>query len=100
MTRNLDRRTRGQPCGSARGHLDAQCQVLVIMDDGIFRKQAYRGTGCERGSREGVTVSIQGVGGESQAESRPAQFGPEKGSGSISDFATSQELRVFLKNTF
>ena len=41
------------------GHLDAQNKVLVIMDDGIFRKQAYRGTGCERGSSEGVTVSIQ-----------------------------------------
>jgi hypothetical protein len=30
------------------------------MDDGNLRKQAYRGTGCQRGSREGVTVSIQG----------------------------------------
>jgi hypothetical protein len=29
------------------------------MDDGNLRKQAYRGTGCQRGSSEGVTVSIQ-----------------------------------------
>jgi hypothetical protein len=29
------------------------------MDDRNLRKQAYRGTGCQRGSREGVTVSIQ-----------------------------------------
>jgi len=30
------------------------------MDDANLTKQAYRGTGCERGSSEGVTVSIQG----------------------------------------
>ena len=39
---------------AARGaHPDAQIKVLVIMDDANFRKQAYRGTGCERGSRVG-----------------------------------------------
>ena len=39
---------------SPRGsHPGAQNKVLVIMDDAIFRKQAYRGTGCQRGSRPG-----------------------------------------------
>ena len=50
----------------------------MIMDDGILRKQAYRGTGCERGSREGVTVSIQGDEGERQAGVELVHFGPEK----------------------
>jgi hypothetical protein len=49
---------------SSRGsHLGAQNKVLVIMDDAIFRKQAYRGTGCEKGSSEEVTVSIHACAG-------------------------------------
>src|SRR5262249_38843099 len=34
-------------------------KVLAIMDYEILRKQAYRGTGGERGSRVGVTDSLQ-----------------------------------------
>jgi hypothetical protein len=41
-----DKRTRAREC-----HLDAQSKVPVIMDDGNLRKQAYQGTGCQRGSR-------------------------------------------------
>jgi hypothetical protein len=34
-----------------------QNKVLAIMNDAKFRKQAYRGTGCQRGSSPGVTLS-------------------------------------------
>jgi hypothetical protein len=34
-------------------HLDAQNKVPLIMDDANLRKQAYHGTGCEKGSSVG-----------------------------------------------
>ena len=42
-----------------RAPVDTQNKVLVIMDYQKFRKQAYRGTGCQRGSSPRLTVSIQ-----------------------------------------
>jgi hypothetical protein len=45
------------------GRACTQNKVLVIMDYGIFRKQAYRGTGSQRDSILEVTDSIQkGIG--------------------------------------
>src|SRR5712691_3140793 len=41
------------------GRACTQNKVLVIMDYGIFRKQAYRGTGSQRDSITEVTDSIQ-----------------------------------------
>src|SRR6266481_3066883 len=41
------------------GRACTQNKVLVIMDYGIFRKQAYRGTGSQRDSISEVTDSIQ-----------------------------------------
>jgi hypothetical protein len=48
------------------------------MDDGNLRKQAYQGTGCQRGSREGVTVSIQGSEGGLLTWVGIAHLGPSK----------------------
>src|SRR5882762_8961049 len=39
------------------GRACTQNKVLVIMDYGILRKQAYRGTGCQRDSISKVTNS-------------------------------------------
>ena len=44
------------------------------MDDANFSKQAYRGTGCQRGSREGVTVSIQVGRAEAEEPGRTGAF--------------------------
>ena len=45
--------------GAHEGRACTQNKVLVIMDYGNFRKQAYRGTGSQRDSTAEVTDSIQ-----------------------------------------
>lgn len=58
-------RAKGQSYGDAESRARTQNKVLVIMDYPIFRKQVYRGTGCQRDSIEGVMDSVQ---------IRPAKF--------------------------
>ena len=52
-------RVRGQSYGDAESRARTQNKVPVIMDYPIFRKQVYRGTGCQRDSIEGVMDSVQ-----------------------------------------
>jgi hypothetical protein len=50
---------KGQSYDDAESRARTQNKVLVIMDYQIFRKQVYRGTGCQRDSIEGVMDSLQ-----------------------------------------
>jgi hypothetical protein len=58
-TRNAPLTREDNRAATQKSRASTQNKVLVIMDYGIFRKQAYRGTGSQRDSRPEVTDSIQ-----------------------------------------
>ena len=57
-TRNSTTRTEDSHAATQKSRAHTQNKVLVIMDDGIFQKQAYRRTGSQRDSIPKVTDSI------------------------------------------
>jgi hypothetical protein len=58
---DLPRAPADNRAGKQDSQFATQDKVLVIMDDGIFWKQAYRGTGSQKDSTIGVTCLVQRV---------------------------------------